>query len=183
MTAPVAAALVVAAAALAFAGAVFQRTVRIRRRHRAMLGAPLPFLREDAERLVQAERALYHGTRFADGARLLDERWGPPCVADLFCTAEAIFLRREAEEGLLALPLAWILDASLLRAWAELAGKELPVLRLRWRRGGEILQTELSLRGGLPQLEKLRREVHLRQGEGSALAELQRFLVPPAPKP
>jgi len=63
-----------------------------------------------------------------------------------------------------------------------LAGKELPMLKLRWRRGGEPLETQLSLRGGMAQLEKLRREIHLRQGQGSALQALQKYLDA-APRP
>ena len=172
-------------AGAAFAVAVTLRARNLKRRHRAVLGAPLPFLDEAAERLVDAPRALYHGTRFADGDRLLEPALGEACVADLFCTAQAIFLRREqggaAGNQLVSLPLAWIEDASLLRAPSELAGRELPVLRLRWRRGGQLLESDLSLRGGLAQLEKLRREVHLRQGQGGALQALQRFLQPPAP--
>jgi len=39
------------------------------------------------------------------------------------------------------------------------------MLRLRWRRGGEQLETALSLRGGMASLEALRREIHLRQGD------------------
>lgn len=55
------------------------------------------------------------------------------------------------------------------RAFAPIAGKDLPMLRLRWRRGGEALQTDLSLRGGMPSLEALRREIHLRQKNLAAL--------------
>ncbi len=175
-------------ALLGCAGAVFAlvlglRARSLRRRHRAVLGTPLPHLDEGAERLVDAPRALYHGTRFADGARLLDAALGSECVGDLICTAEAVLVRREAAGAaggmLVALPMAWIEDASLLRAHAALAGRELPTLRLRWRRGGQMLQTDISLRGGLPQLEKLRREIHLRQGQGGALHVLARFLQPP----
>lgn len=173
----IALAFAAAAAALSLA-ALLARARALRRRHLRVLAEPLPSLRADAERLVDAPRALHHGTRFADGQRLLLPALARPCVADLFCTAEAIFFRREAggAEGgtLLALPLAWVRDASLHRARAELAGKELPMLRVEWRRGGEELVSEFSLRGGMPQLERLRREVHLRQPE--AFARLRRFL-------
>ena len=166
-----------------FALIVALRARSLKRRHRAVLGAELPRFDEGAGRLVDAPRALYHGTCFADGTRLLDESLGSECVGDLICTAEAVLVRREeggpAGGKLVALPMAWIEDASLLRAHAALAGRELPTLRLRWRRGGQLLQTDVSLRGGLPQLEKLRREIHLRQGQGGALHVLERFLQPP----
>src|SRR2546428_13113838 len=100
---------------------------RIRRRHRAAFGAPLPALHPDRERLLDAPRALYHGTRFADGAAVLAPRWAEPCVGDLWCTDEAIFLQREAGGGRLSWPLRWIDDASLLRGHPELAGKGLPL--------------------------------------------------------
>jgi hypothetical protein len=182
----VVAALVLAATA-ALAVAVFVAARRVKRRHRAVLGAPLPSLDPKAERLVDAPRALYHGTRFADGVALLDPALGSSCVADLWCTAQALFLRRErgasAPGQLLALPLAWVDEAVLLRAPAELAKRELPMLRLRWRRGGERLETSVSLRGGLPELEKLRREIHLRQGQGELTSQLKQWLEQKPPEP
>ncbi|HXN82646.1 MAG TPA: hypothetical protein VN883_09200 [Myxococcales bacterium] len=163
------------AAALSF---LIARARAIKGRHLRMFGAGVPPLDPDAERLVDAPRALYHGTRFADGQRVLAPSLGEACVADLFCTGQALFLRREqaGPEGgkLIALPLAWVFDASLHRAHAPLAGKELPMLRVRWKRGGEELVSEVSLRGGMAQLERLRREIHLRQPE--ALERLRRFL-------
>jgi hypothetical protein len=48
------------------------------------------------------------------------------------------------------------------------------MLRLRWTRGGEKLETQISLRGGMASLEALRREIHLRQG--NIAAQLQPFL-------
>jgi hypothetical protein len=153
------------------------RARTIKRRHLRLFREGLPPLDPDAERLVDSPRALYHGTRFADGQRVLAPSLGA-CVADLFCTGQALFLRREqaGPDGgtLIALPLAWVLDASLHRAHAPLAGKELPMLRVRWKRGGEELISEISLRGGMAQLERLRREIHLRQPE--ALERLRRFL-------
>jgi hypothetical protein len=125
---------------------------------------------------VDAPRALYHGTRFADGTALLSPRWRDPCVGDLWCTDEAIFLDREAGGGRLAWPLSWIEDAALVRARADLVSRDLPMLRVRFRRGGEPLVSDFSLRGGMANLEKLRREVHLRQGTQNALAALGELL-------
>jgi hypothetical protein len=169
-----------ALAALLVAGAVvfvLLRAIRIRARHRAAFGAELPPLDPSRERLVDAPQALYHGTRFADGASVLAPRWAEPCVGDLWCTDQAIFLQRESGGGRLAWPLDWIDDATLLRAHAELAGKDLPMLRIRFRRGGEALVSDFSLRGGMANLEKLRREVHLRQGTRGALAALGDLLA------
>ena len=135
---------------------------RIKARHRRFFAAP-PRAAADGTRLVDAPRALYHGTAFADGMALLLPEWREACVGDLFCTEEAIFIRREGPGALLVIALPAVVDASLHRAFAPLAGKELPMLRLRWQRGGEMLQTDLSLRGGMASLETLRREIHLRQ--------------------
>ena len=167
------------AAVLAFAAAILVVlfAVRLRKRHRAAFAAALPALDPGRERLLDAPRALYHGTRFGDGSAVLAPRWAEPCVGDLWCTDEAIFLQREAGGGRLCWPLQWIDDASLLRARAELAGKELPMLRIRFRRGGEALVSDFSLRGGRASLEKLRREVHLRQGTHGALAALGELLA------
>lgn len=169
----------VVAAFLAAAVAVFVmvRAIRIRKRHRAAFGAPLPALDPDRERLLDSPQALYHGTRFADGSTVLAPRWADPCVGDLWCTDEAIFLQREASGGRLCWPLTWIEDAALLRAHAELAGRDVPMLRIRFRRGGEALVSDFSLRGGMASLEKLRREVHLRQGTHNALGALGELLV------
>jgi len=164
---------------LAAAVAVFVvlRAFRLRKRHRAAFGAPLPAVDPARERLLDAPQALYHGTRFADGTAVLAPRWADPCVGDLWCTDEAIFLQREAGGGRLSWPLAWIEDAALIRAHAELAGKDLPMVRIRFRRGGEALVSDFSLRGGMANLEKLRREVHLRQGTHNALALLGDLLT------
>jgi len=156
---------------------VLLRARRIRARHRAAFGRPLPELDPGRERLVDSPRALYHGTRFADGTAVLAPRWREPSVGDLWCTDQAVFFEREAGGGRLSWPLSWIEDAVLLRAHAELAGKELPVMRIRFRRGGEALVSDFSLRGGMANLEKLRREVHLRQGTDNALAVLGDLLA------
>jgi len=158
------------------AGLILVRARRLRARHRAVFGAPLPDLEPAAERLLDAPRALYHGTRFADGPPILAARWREACVGDLWCTAGGIFLRREEGGEPLVIPLAWVEDASLLRAHAPIAGTDLPMLRLRWRRGGEALRTELSLPGGMANLEKLRREIHLRQERDAVATALSPFL-------
>ena len=154
--------IVGALAAVLAAGALrFAR--RIRARHRRFLSAPVPAASPDAMHIVDHSRALYHGTRFADGVAVLAPAWKEPSVCDLFCTAEALFLQREGQGALLVIGFAEVAEAALHRAFAPIAGKDLPMLRLRWRRGGELLETGLSLRGGMAELETLRREIHLRQ--------------------
>lgn len=145
------------------AGALFFQARRIRLRHRAFFAVPPPTAAAQAARIVDAPRALYHGTAFADGGALLAPQWSEACVCDLFCTEEALFIQREGQGALLCIELGRVKEAALHRAFAPLAGKELPMLRLRWERGGELLQTSVSLRGGMASLETLRREIHLRQ--------------------
>jgi hypothetical protein len=161
---------------------------RIKLRHRRVLEGKVPSLEElgvEGARLYQSEAALFHGTRFADGSKLLDVGLSSPCVGDLWCGERALFLKREpGAPGLertpvLAWPLKSIGEASLRRGFAPLAGKELPLLHLRWMRGGELLVSELSLRGGMEQLERLRREIHLRQDGGKALVQLGKLGPPP----
>ena len=147
----------VGAGALSFAA-------RLRARHRRFLDAPPPPAPGDAERILDQPQALYHGTRFADGSALLARAWKEPCVCDVWCTDAALFIRREGREAVLSIAHAEVAEAALHRAYAPIAEKELPMMRLRWRRGGEVMQTELSLRGGMASLEALRREIHLRQG-------------------
>ena len=155
----------------------------LRLRHQRVLAQEVPADDPQAERLVEAAAALYHGTRFDGpeaGGELLLPAWRTPCVGDLWCTPRGIYLRREAggAEGgrVLGWPMEWIEEAALVRAFAPLAGKELPALRLRYRRGGCALVSLLSLRGGMASLAKLRREIHLRQQQGSALEQLRRFV-------
>ena len=155
-----------ALAVLGIAGAsllVLRRARALKARHARFLGGAAAPVDPLATKLIDAPRALYHGTRFADEARLLAPAWGEACVVDLWLTEEALFLQREAQGALLVLPLSAVDDAALLRAFAPLAAKELPMLRLRWSRGGETVLTDLSLRGGMASLETLRREIHLRQ--------------------
>jgi hypothetical protein len=176
MTGAMRAFLVAAVALLSSAAAlVLVRARRLKGRHRAVFGAPVPHLEAAAERLVDAPRALYHGTRFADGAALLPVRWRDACVGDLWCTAEGIFLRREDGGAPLVIPLGWIDDASLVRGHAPIAATDLPMLRVRWQRGGESLLTDFSLPGGMANLEKLRREIHLRQGRDAVATALAPF--------
>ena len=150
------------------AGALLFQARRIKARHLRFAGAPVPAASPEGTRLVDAPRALYHGTSFADGTALLIAAWREACVCDLWATEAALFIQREGPGALLAIELRTIEDAALHRAFAQLADKELPMLRLRWRRGGETLLTELSLRGGAASLETLRREIHLRQGNVAA---------------
>lgn len=160
--------IVCALAIVLVAGALLLQARKIKARHRRFAAAGAPQASPDGTRLVDAPRALYHGTRFADGVTLLFPEWKEECVCDLFCTEDALFMQRESQGELLAIPLRSIDEAALHRAHAPLAGKELPMLRLRWTRGGERLVTELSLRGGAASLETLRREIHLRQGNIAA---------------
>jgi hypothetical protein len=157
---------IVAAGALSFAA-------RLRARHRRFLRASAPAVSSDAERIIDQPQALYHGTRFGDGAAVLAPAWKEPCVCDVWCTESALFIRREGFGAVLSIAHTEVAEAALHRAFAPIAEKELPMMRLRWRRGGELLETELSLRGGLASLEALRREIHLRQGDiGERLAPL-----------
>jgi hypothetical protein len=164
------AALLLAAAA----AAVVLKARRIKARHVRFVDAAPAQPDAGAERVFESARALYHGTRFQDGTALLIPAWRDECVCDLFCTAGALFVQREGQEALLSIPLVSIEEAALHRAHAALAAKELPMLRVRWTRGGEKLETDLSLRGGMASLEALRREIHLRQG--NVAAQLQPFL-------
>lgn len=152
-----------AAIVLVLVAGVISFALRIRTRHRRFLGAPPPAAPADAERIVDQPQALYHGTRFADGAALLAAAWKDPCVCDVWCTSEALFIRREGQGALLSIGYDEIVEAALHRAFAPIAEKDLPMLRVRWRRGGESMATEISLRGGMASLEALRREIHLRQ--------------------
>jgi hypothetical protein len=158
---------------------VLAQARRIKARHLRFFAMPRPALSPDSGRVVDAPRALYHGTRFADGVALLVPDWRDACVGDLWCTEEAIFLQRENSGALLVIPLESVREAALHRGRAELAGRDLPMLRLRWTRGGELLETELSMRGGLASLETLRREIHLRQK--NVAAQLAPLLQRPPP--
>jgi hypothetical protein len=166
------------ALAVPLAAGAFAFALRIRARHRRFLQAAAPAPLVEDNRILDSPQALYHGTRFADGAALLARAWKEPCVGDVWCTAEALFIRREGQGAVLSIAHSEISEAALHRAFAPIAGKELPMLRLRWGRGGEQLQTQLSLRGGMASLEALRREIHLRQGN---IAQLLAPLLAKAP--
>jgi len=155
---------IASAFAVVLAAVAFVLAARIRLRHRTFLRARAPQSRPEDERIVEQPQGLYHGTRFADGVALLAPAWRNACVCDVWCTAEALFIRREGQGAVLSIAHSEVSEAALHRAFAPIAGKDLPILRLRWVRGGEHLQTALSLRGGVASLEALRREIHLRQG-------------------
>ncbi len=108
-----------------------------------MLSAPV-FADPGRERVFDEMPMRHLGTAFADHMPLpatLEERR----EVDVFCTAEALFA------GRLVIPLSSVDDAVLARG----------SLRVRWRRGGELLETVLKARSH--DLERLRREIHLRQ--------------------
>ena len=54
-----------------------------------------PSASPEGTRLVDAPRALYHGTAFADGTALLAPPWREAGVCDLWCTEEALFVQLE----------------------------------------------------------------------------------------
>jgi hypothetical protein len=160
-------------------GFVLLRARRLEARHEAVL-AEEPRADADAQPLFEAKAALFHGSRFEDGDALGLSAWSSPCVGDLWCTQEALFLRREQEGPdagrVLVWPVKALDEAVLVRGFAALAGKELPMLRLRFKRGGQALVSELSLKGGLVNLEKLRRLLHLSGATGTTLVQLGRFV-------
>lgn len=161
-------------------GFVIRRARWLKARHEAVLAVD-PQADLTAEVLLESKAALFHGSRFEDGAALLLPAWSVPCVGELFCTKEALFLRREPlglDAGrMLVWPIAWMDEALLVRGFAPLAGKELPMLRLRFRRGGEALVSEFSLQGGMASLEKLRRLLHVSGAQGATLVQLARFAL------
>lgn len=160
-------------------GFVVLRARRLKARHEAVLSAE-PRADAQAEVLLEAKATLFHGSRFEDGEALLLAAWSTACVGDLWCTKEALFLRREAEGPdagrVLVWPIAWMDEAVLVRGFAPLAGKALPMLRVRFRRGGQALVSEFSLKGGMANLEKLRRLLHLSGAQGTTLVQLGRFV-------
>jgi len=165
--------------AAALAALAIRFATRIRARHRRFLRAAAPEPRAEDDRILEQPQALYHGTRFADGVALLAPAWKDPCVADVWCTADGVFIQREGQGAVLSIAHREVTEAALHRQFAPIAGKDLPMLRLRWSRGGEHLQTDLSLRGGVASLEALRREIHLRQG--NIAAQLAPLLERPLP--
>jgi len=130
------------ALAILLAGALFFLERRIRLRTRRVL-ADEPRRDRQAERVFDETRMRHSRTGFADQMPLRAP-WAAGDAA-VFCTAEALFV------GELTIPLESVEDAFMAEG----------ALRLRWRRGGELLETELQARAS--DLERLRREIHLRQ--------------------
>lgn len=130
-----------ALAALA-AGALFLLERKIRARTARVL-ADAPAVDAGAERIIEL-RLRHAGTGFADEMPL-PLTLQPAGEAEVFCTQQALFV------GALAVPLSAVDDAAIARG----------VLRIRFRRGGELL--EAALEGPPHDLERLRREIHLRQ--------------------
>ena len=127
-----------ALAIILIAGALFLVERRIRARTRRVLLAR-PALDPSAERII--ELRMRHSTQFADGTPAL-----LPAGEELVhCTAAALVA------GAVVIPLASVEDAPIERG----------ALRVRWSAGGEKLVT--AFEAPLHDLERLRREIHLRQ--------------------
>lgn len=124
-------------------GLLFWMAARLRKRAARVLAGAVP-ADAGAARVFDDTPMRHLGTRFADEMPL-GVALAPSGTLNVFCTAEAIFI------GPLAIPLPAVDDAALV------SGR----LRLRWRRGGEKLETLLEARPA--GLERLRREIHLRQ--------------------
>ena len=129
------------ALAVSAAGALLFVERRIRVRTRRVL-KELPVADPSAERLLEL-RMRHAGTGFAD------EMPFPVTLEDsgdldVVCTAQALCV------GRLIIPLASVEDAAIAQG----------ALRLKWRRG-ELLETVLE--APLHDLERVRREIHLRQ--------------------
>lgn len=125
------------------AGALFLFERKIRLRHRRVL-ADVRGDRE-AQPIVEPMRMRVLGARFADGMPLRAP-WAKQSVETIFATGQALFIGAS-----LVIPLECVDDAAVVRQ----------ALRLRFWRGGELL--EISLQARLHDLERLRREIHLRQ--------------------
>lgn len=137
-------ALLCALAVLLIAGALlFWMAARLRKRAARVLAGAVP-ADAAADRVFEDTPMRHLGTRFADEMPLAP-MLAPSGTLKVFCTAEALFL------GPLVIPLSAVDDAALVQQG----------LRLRWRRGGEKLETLLGARPA--ELERLRREIHLRQ--------------------
>jgi len=136
--------LFLGALAIGFAGALFLVERKIRLRHRRLLSAAVA-ADPAGERVFEETRMRHLGSAFADRLPLRTP-WQAPRDVEVFCTAEALFVG-----SILAIPIEAIEDAALVEG----------ALRLRWKRGGELLETDLAARA--QDLERLRREIHLRQ--------------------
>jgi len=133
-----------ALAVLLAAGALlFRIEKRLRDRTRRVLSAA-PSADPGLDRVFDASSMRHLGTRFADRMPL-PATLEKPGELSVFCTAEALFA------GTMVVPLASVEDIAI----------ESGALRIRWRRGGELLET--ALQAGVHDMERLRREIHLRQ--------------------
>ena len=119
------------------AGALLFVERRIRARTRRVLAAKPPI---DGERII--ELRMRQTTAFADGLPAL---LGGASDVDVFCTPSALVA------GRVVIPLSGVEDAAI----------EGGALHVRWTGGGERLETVLE--ASVHDLERLRREIHLRQ--------------------
>ena len=117
------------------AGALFLVERRIRARTRRVLAAQRPV---EGEVVIELRMAV--ATGFADGMPAIFEKG----ETDVVCTGSTLAAG-------LVIPIASIEDAAI----------EGGALRVRWTGGGEKLVTSLS--ATVHDLERLRREIHLRQ--------------------
>ena len=125
-----------ALAVVLIAGALFLVERKIRARTRRVLAAQQPVT---GERVIEQRMAV--STAFSDGMPApLDQG-----DLEVVCTDSVL------AAGRLVIPIAAVEDAAL----------EHGALRVRWSGGGEKLVT--SLTGPVHDLERLRREIHLRQ--------------------
>ena len=128
--------LIVCALAIALvAGALLLVERRLRARTRRVLLAQAP---ADGERAIELRMRV--STSFADGMPFLRT-----------FSAEDVFVTSAALVAGLSIPLAGVEDAAIERG----------ALHVRWSAGGEKLETVLE--APLHDLERLRREIHLRQ--------------------
>ena len=146
-------------AILVVAGALLVRVAsRLRRRVRAVLRAGSSIDR-DSPRVFDEVRMRHRGSCFSDGISV-PERIAPAGVVPVSATAEGVFI------GAMAIPPAVVDDAALV------SGR----LRLRWRAGREAVETWLE--ADRADLERLRREIHLRQAN---IAQKLAAMIGPKP--
>src|SRR5258705_11012548 len=86
---------------------------RIRARDGRFLRASAPETRAEDDRILDQSQALYHGTRFADGIALLAHAWKDPCVADVWCTTEALLIWRAGQGATLSAAPSDVTEAAL----------------------------------------------------------------------
>ena len=124
------------------AGALLFVERRIRRRTQRVLD-DAPAADDSAERLLELRMRHVH-TGFVDEMPL-PIALAPAGELDVLCTSSQLLA------GPMVIPLASVEDAAIAQG----------ALRLRFRRGGELLETVLE--APPHDLERLRREIHLRQ--------------------